>query len=220
MRIQVQTGLLTTLVLAVCASAGAQVIHQVPIVRPGSQFQPATRGVSTLLTDTTGGFPVPSLGFDYVHQAAVNSNLGVRALIDPVTQQQVALARQIRRETPVSTGVVLPFYNAPQVIVVAPPPQVVIIQQQAPAPERVEPVQAVLREEPQPPPTPPRELPELVLVRLDGKLLFAVAFSICDTELVYITSEGIRRTIPLAQLDLEFTRRLNEERGTTLHLPG
>ena len=46
-----------------------------------------------------------------------------------------------------------------------------------------------------------------------------MAFSIRDAELVYITPEGIRRSLLLSDLDLEFTRRLNEERGTSLRLP-
>jgi hypothetical protein len=220
MKTLVRTCLLVMLALAVCSAAAAQVTQPVQVVRADARFQPATRAATPLLTDTTGGFPVPGLGFDYVHHAAVNRDLGVRALIDPSTQQQLALARQIRRETPVGAGIVLPFSNVPQIIVVALPPPVIIIQQQAPpAPERPEPVHMAVRDEPAPPPTPPRELAELVLVRLDGKLVFAVAFSIRDAELVYITPEGIRRSLLLSDLDLEFTRRLNEERGTSLRLP-
>ena len=221
MKTLVRICLFAVLALAVCSAAAAQATQPVQVVRADARFQPATRAATPLLTDTAGGFPVPGLGFDYVHHAAVNRDLGVRALIDPSTQQQLALARQIRRETPVAAGgIILPFSNVPQIIVVAPPPPVIIIQQQAPpAPERLEPVHLAVRDEPVPPPTPPRELAELVLVRLDGKLVFAVAFSIRDAELVYITPEGIRRSLLLSDLDLEFTRRLNEERGTSLRLP-
>src|SRR5713101_7824426 len=48
--------------------------------------------------DTLGNFPVPGLGFDFAHLAAINSGVGVRALIDPVTQHELALALAIRRQ--------------------------------------------------------------------------------------------------------------------------
>ena len=97
---------------------------------------------------------------------------------------------------------------------------VVIQQAPAPPPERVEPAHVAVRDDLQAPPTPPRELSEIVFARLDGKLVFAVAFCIRDTQFIYITPEGVRRSLLLSDLDLEFTRRLNEERGTSLHLPG
>jgi hypothetical protein len=250
MRVLVRIGLSTALALALCTGAVAQrqsttapVVITVPSgsrvittgqpqaatftsIREGinARTQPPllSTGSATINTLAAGGYPVPGLGFDYVHYAAVNRDLGVRALIDPAAQQQLALTRQIRRETPAATGIMLPFYTAPQVVVVTSPPPVVIIQQAAAptAPERVEPEGHIVREErPAAPAEPPRELAELVLVRIDGKLLFAIGFSVRDTEVVYITREGIRRSLPLAELDFEFTRRLNEERGTSLRLP-
>lgn len=66
---------------------------------------------------------------------------------------------------------------------------------------------------------PLRDVGEFVLVRRDGRLLFAVAFSAEGDQLIYITREGVRRSLPLAELDIEATRRMNEERGTTLRLP-
>jgi hypothetical protein len=217
MRLFLRSGLAALITLAVCAAATAQTTSQVQVIRGETRFQSATRGAATLLRDTTGGFPVPGLGFDYTHHAAVNRDFAARALIDPATQQQLALARQLRREAP---GIVLPFIGAPQVIVVAPPP-VVIVQQPAPAapPPRLEPEHVAIRDEPVAPPVPPRELEEILLVCLDGRILFAVAFTVRDGEMVYITPEGIRRSLLLSALDREFTLLLNEERGTTLHLP-
>lgn len=167
-----------------------------------------------------GTFPVPGFGFDFVHFAAVNRNLGVRALIDPATQLQLALATRILRQTPfVSFPFGAPFFasGSPGVIVV-PQPQVVVVQQPAPVEERLEPAgpaEAAPRREPEP----VAELGELVLVRTDGKIVFAVAFSQVKDRVVYVTREGIRRSFPLAELDADATQQMNEERGTTLRLP-
>ncbi|HEX9759431.1 MAG TPA: hypothetical protein VGA40_00850, partial [Candidatus Acidoferrales bacterium] len=180
---------------------------------------PSARVESTL----TGGYPVSGLGFDYAHHAAVNRGLATRAVIDPATQHQLALARQLRQTAPVTgvVPVVFPVINntivivqAPPVIVQAPPPTIII--QQAPAAATAaanspaEP--AVLLE----PPPPHRELDEIVLVRVDGGLLFAVGYSQRGDRLIYITPQGLRRSVKLAEIDVEFTLRLNEERGTFL----
>jgi len=167
------------------------------------------------------GYPVPGLGFDYANYGALNGNLGVRALIDPVTQMQIALALKIRA----ATGGVSPVYFAPYggtpivmetpmvatqpepqqpapIVVVAPPPA-----QPAPA------AQPAAEEQPLPDPG------EFVLVQRDGRLLFAVAFTGEPGRVVYVTKEGLRRTIALAQLDIDATLRMNEERGTSIQLP-
>lgn len=167
------------------------------------------------------GYPVPGLGFDYVQYGALNSNLGVRALIDPVTQQEIALALRLRGfgfgsypyyfspfagapivlETP--SAVAQPDTGAQPPIVVVPPPTA---EPAAPAPP-------VAEEPPLPDPG------EFVLVQRDGRLLFAVAFTSDPGRVVYITREGLRRSIPLDQLDVEATLRMNEERGTSIQLP-
>jgi hypothetical protein len=166
-------------------------------------------------------FFVPGLGFDFTHLAAINRNLDARALVDPVTQHRLALAQQF-----VGVAPFLPFAfpfgsGAPQVIIVQQPP--VVILQQPPAPEesaeRVRYVEREAKPELARPPETPRELGELVLVRRDGTLVFVVAFSKQRDRIIYVTREGIRRSLPLAELDIEATLQMNEERGTTLHLP-
>ncbi len=166
-----------------------------------------------------GDFPVPGLGFDYPHLAAVTRNLEVRALVDPVTRQQLALAREIRRETPV-----LPVF-VPLTPAVVVPPVVVVVQQlvgeQPPAQPVVERVAAAPQPEAAAPPVPPPPVPELdqiVFLRRDGTLILAVAFSLRGDRIVYITPEGIRRSLPLSELDLEASEQMNEERGTSLQL--
>ena len=170
------------------------------------------------------GYPVPGLGFDYTHLAAVSpTNLGVMALIDPATQAQIALALRLRgfnsgfasplffsgfggapivMESPVAAGAPdAPPQQQPPIVVVA----------QAPAPQAA-PVQVA---EALPLPDPG----EFVLVQRDGRLLFAVGFTSEPGRLVYVTKEGIRRSISLDQLDVDTTLRMNEERGSSIQIP-
>ncbi len=71
-----------------------------------------------------------------------------------------------------------------------------------------------MRSEPLPP-----EQPEYVFVRQDGSLIFAVAYSLINDRLQYVTAEGLRRTIPLNTLDLGATQQFNEQRGVSIRLP-
>lgn len=167
------------------------------------------------------GFPVPGLGFDYTHLAAVNSGLDVRALIDPVTQHEIALALRIRGAGVGAAPFFSPFGGSPVVIespMVAaqqqdPPAQQPIIVVAPPAPQPAAQAQPAAREEPLPDPG------EFVLVQRDGRLLFAVAFTSDPGRVVYITKEGLRRSIPVDQLDVDASLRMNEERGTSISLP-
>jgi hypothetical protein len=60
---------------------------------------------------------------------------------------------------------------------------------------------------------------EYVFVRLDGGLLFAVAYSWQNATLRYITRDGMRRSVASEALDLSATEQFNEQRGLTFHLP-
>ena len=71
-----------------------------------------------------------------------------------------------------------------------------------------------MRSEPLPP-----EQTEYVFVRQDGSLIFAVAYSLINDRLQYVTAEGLRRTIPLNTLDLSATQQFNEQRGVSIRLP-
>jgi len=169
------------------------------------------------------GFPAPGLGFDYAHLAAVNGNLNVRALIDPVTQQELALALRIRGAgTGFFPGFFTPFGGTPVVIE---SPSAVSVPMSESAPQQPQPIYVVTPPAPAPAQAPVAEqepLPdpgEFVLVQRDGRLLFAVAFTSVNGRLVYVTKDGLRRTIPLSQLDVDSTERMNEERGTSVQLP-
>ena len=73
--------------------------------------------------------------------------------------------------------------------------------------------------EPQTPPPPPPELGQLILVRRDGQVLLAVAFTTNRGQLTYITREGTRRSFPVSELDKDATRQMNDANGTSVSLP-
>ena len=167
------------------------------------------------------GFPVPGLGFDFPHLAAINGNLGVRALIDPATQAQIALALRLRG---FNSGFFSPFFfgggfpitmETPGLVAQQPEaaPQAPIIVVAPPAAQQAPPAAAVV----DPPPLP--DPGEFVLVQRDGRLLFAVAFTAQPGYVVYVTKEGLRRSIALDQLDVDTTLRMNEERGSSIQIP-
>lgn len=69
-----------------------------------------------------------------------------------------------------------------------------------------------------PPPEPLPDAGEFILVLRDGTRLSAVAFTRQKDQIVYITHDGSRRSLPVSDLDPDSTRRQNEERGTILQL--
>ena len=72
---------------------------------------------------------------------------------------------------------------------------------------------------PQAPPPPPPELGQLILVRSDGEVLLAVAFTVSKGRLTYITSEGAKRSFPVSELDKQATQQMNDANGTSVSLP-
>ncbi|HEX4642170.1 MAG TPA: hypothetical protein VH161_01840, partial [Candidatus Acidoferrales bacterium] len=62
------------------------------------------------------------------------------------------------------------------------------------------------------------DIGNFILVRRDGRILFASLYSVVGSQLRYITPEGIRRTMPLADLDSDATEQMNEARGTTVQI--
>ena len=165
--------------------------------------------------------PVPGFGFDFTHLAAVTRDLDIRAVIDPITQQRLAVAERLLLES----GGVAPafpfFFPSTPVVVIQQPAPVVVLQQPATQvieqPEPAAPVTTAAT----PAPTAQAPLPEpgeLVLVRKTGGVIFAVAFSQQADRVIYVTREGVRRSISLADLDIDATLRMNEERGTALQL--
>jgi hypothetical protein len=159
---------------------------------------------------SNGDNPVPGLGFDYPHFFAVHPNAG---------------RNRFRHDS----GFVIPFIDGGFYM-----PVPMYADQGAPAPQADEtdaanqPAPAEqpaardsdsnwrsrMRSEPLPP-----EQPEYVFVRQDGSLIFAVAYSLINDRLQYVTAEGLRRTIPLNTLDYTATQQFNEQRGVSIRLP-
>jgi hypothetical protein len=159
---------------------------------------------------------VPGLGFDFVHLAAVSGNF---------RSNPPGFGRGDRHQhnnfiTPIFFGGFTYYADSLDYQQVQQQPQIIVIQQ--PAPAATVPQQAAAAQEtyvapnPAPPPAPVPEVGELILVRRDGRVLFASVFSVTGTQLQYVTPEGIRRTLPLAELDTVATQDMNEARGTTL----
>jgi len=162
---------------------------------------------------------VPGLGFDYPHLAAISGNFHN----PPGTGR--GMLREPNFITPIFFGG-FPYYSdfqdyqqvqqqpqqQPQIIVIQQPAPAVAVQQAAPAPQESTGSAAA----PAPLPAPVREVGEFILVRRDGRVLFASVFSVIGNQVQYVTPEGIRHTLPLAELDTVATQDMNEARGTTL----
>ena len=167
----------------------------------------------------TDSFQVPGLGFDFVHLAAINAG-----------------RHRMFRGTNFGNFGSFPFVEFPLfsepfggVTPQAAPPQVIVVQQPVPMQGEDNDAEATPRQgrrrylapapEASPDPEPVHEAGEYVLVKRDGGLLFAVAFSVRGGQLNYITREGFRRTVALSAIDADATQQMNEQRGTPIHLP-
>ena len=194
----------------------ASVIQVFPNQRitPTSVFLPS----STLIADQVS---VPGLGFDYAHLAAVSGNLRFNT---PSFRD----GRHFRDPgfiTPVFFGG-YPYYSdeadyappqqqqQPQVIVIQQPVPMTVTQQAAPSGSIDSNNDAAAV--PPSPVAPVRDVGEFVLVQRNGKILFASIYTIIGSDLRYVTPEGIRRTLHMAELDADATRAMNEARGTTV----
>lgn len=60
---------------------------------------------------------------------------------------------------------------------------------------------------------------QFTLVLNDGRQIQAVAFSHSKDKIIYITPEGSRASVAFSDLDADSTVRVNQERGTPLQLP-
>jgi hypothetical protein len=158
-------------------------------------------------TDDNG---VPGLGFDYPHFFAVHPNAG-------------------RHHFRHDSGFVIPFIDggfylpvpmeADQGTAAPQPEDSSAANQPAPAEQTSARdsdsySRSRMRSEPLPP-----EQTEYVFVRQDGSLIFAVAYSLINDRLQYVTAEGLRRTIPLNTLDFAATQQFNAQRGVSIRLP-
>lgn len=212
-------------------------VHAHPAAaRPGSAgtIRAASRKTTSVKSNNANGFlgdplsvqqlldPFPGFGFNFEHLNAIDSDLGIKALIDPVTQGRLAVAERLRNNRFASPG----FYildgggayavpgdsDAPDQQAQASAPQqphIIVVQQSAPdstAPQEA--VSAPLPDE-----------GDFTLVLRNGSQIQAVAFTRVGDKIVYITPEGGRRSIAASSLDADATEQTNQENGTPLQLP-
>jgi hypothetical protein len=163
---------------------------------------------------------VPGLGFDYPHLAAINRGFN----------DQFGFSNAFNSSFFNNGYGVIPFYGslpsyyppyeeetpdsytqrAQQPVFVVPSPQ------QSPAASSAGSSAGVSAT---PSTTPPPELGQLILVRGDGQIVMAVAFTVRNGQLTYVTNEGTRRSFPASELDKEATRQMNEANGTFVSIP-
>jgi hypothetical protein len=167
--------------------------------------------------------PFPNPGFSFQHLSAINQDLGIKAVIDPVTEWKLAIAERVLRDRSrfAGTGFYLldgggayavPADSAPDDSAAtdqpAQQPQVIVVQ--APPSQQ---------DADQPGPEDSAPLPDVgqfTLVLQNGTQLQAVAFTRMNDRIVYITADGSRRSIAVTDLNSDATVRVNEERGTPL----
>lgn len=197
----------------------------VTIVRPQQPIQQF---------DTSNGYPVPGLGFDYTDLAAFQRGARVTNFHNADRNGRRAIPF-----TPILFGG-YPYYidmlggtpeyapqpapqQQPQVIIIQQPAPVVIVQapgattQATAAPQADSDAAAAAPANAEPPADPDKDA--IILIRRDGKLFFASVYTVVGNELRYVTPEGIRHTLKLADLDVDATRGMNEARGSTIQLP-
>jgi hypothetical protein len=152
----------------------------------------------------------PGLGFDEVHLAATRGRTG--------NHRHERLG-----------GGFFPFLDGgfvfPSAAVIEQAPANETQQEEVAEPERPESTRRVRSREAAPVyPTeteagPQRESEQYVFVRRDGTLFFAVAYSWDNQTLLYITQEGLRRSVTREALDLAATQQFNEQRGLNFISP-
>jgi hypothetical protein len=176
--------------------------------------------------------PVPGLGFDYHHLSVINQDLGMKALIDPATEWKIAEARRALHGSRFSGpgfyildgGSYYPASDDSSDAAAQPAdsdqsaqqqqqPQVIVVQ--SPQSQQAE-DNSSAQEQPE------EQIPDVgqfTLVLRNGRQLEAVAFSHVNDEIVYITTDGSRRSFPATDLNSDATVQINVERGTPLQLP-
>jgi len=199
----------------------ARVIQISPRGRATSGFVPDADSFS--FDDTSG---VPGLGFDFPHLAAISGALRNNP------------SMHFRRHDFRGQGSFVPIffggypyyydetgYDQPEQQAVQPSqpqPQIIVIQQPAPTQQIADTGSAAGN------PSPSLSAPQadvpipdvgnFILVRRDGRILFASLFSVVGSQLQYVTPEGIRRTLEISDLDAVATQQMNEARGTTVEI--
>lgn len=226
MRIWTQFAMSVITALALCSAVNAQ--HAARVSTPARVTAPDSIRTTPARLVNNGRSniaftPAPGFGFDYAHLAAITRGLSRENLrwINP--PQRLDFAGGLTPLLPIIFPAPVIIFQ--QSILVVPAPEVDEEDGATPIQRELR-AQSAARAEPPPRdyvpvplPPPMQDTGEFVLVKRDGMLVFAVAFSSCVGQLVYVTREGVRRSLALADLDSGVTRRINEERGTIIQLP-
>ncbi len=165
--------------------------------------------------------PAPTPGFDFAHLAAINRDLGIKAVIDPATEWQLAIAERLLQD---ERGLFTPGFFlldgggefvVPAEAAPTQQPPVIVLQQAPSAAQPSAPAAAA----PAPEAAPPlRDVGQFTLALKNGKKIQAVAFMRSNDRIIYITADGTRHMIAVSDIDIDATRQINEERGTPLQL--
>ena len=174
--------------------------------------------------DNTSG--VPGLGFDFPHLAAISGALRS----NPSSHFDRRGHRGDDFFVPILFGGYPYYYDdfgyaQPEQQPIQqsqPQPQIIVIQQPVPAQQGADSGadrgnDSASVSTPQPA-APVPDVGNFILVRRDGRILFASVFSVVGAQLQYVTPEGVRHTLAMADLDADATRQMNEARGTTVEL--
>jgi hypothetical protein len=206
-------------------------VYRVSPSTPVDRTSVANTGtIGTTATGTAlpsvGGVPIPldqllnlapGLGFSYDYLAATTKNLGIEAIIDPITQHEIGLAESLPQVSPFGF---FPFFGggyggyvqAPQEVQAqAPAPQVIVLEQPTAPSAAAAPAAAA-------PAAPLPDVGHLYLVQRDGTVTDAAAFSQQGNQIIYIDSDGARHSIGVDQIDIEATEQRNAARGMVIHI--
>jgi len=162
----------------------------------------------------------PGTSFGFGSSDIRDQDLGIKALIDPATQWRLYERHKFCRDDGFASG----FYLLDGGYYEPAPPSNDADQSSQPT-EQDQEQDNGQREEAYAEPAPEnasQQVPDIgqfVLVLRNGSQIQAVAFTRRDDHIVYITTDGLRRTLAIADLDSDSTVRLNQERGTPLQFP-
>jgi hypothetical protein len=210
------------------AATGMQSSQQSSVI----QISPSGRMISGLTPDADtfsfdGNSGVPGLGFDFPHLAAISGaqrNTSFPHFGHNGRHGQGSFV-------PILFGG-YPYYDSdlgydqPEQQMVQPSqvqPQIIVIQQPVPAQQQAadsaDDTGSVSATVPAAQPALPiPDVGDFILVRRDGRILFASVFSVVGSQLQYVTPEGIRHSIAISDLDADATQQMNEARGTTVQI--
>jgi hypothetical protein len=167
------------------------------------------------------------LGFDYPHLAAISGNFPFNPPVEGVERGAHNFGTPIffggNSYSPgfIDSAGNQQFQQQPQIIVIQQPAPVAVAQQTNPVPQASG-NSAVPSTTPDSTPLPPagpvRDVGEFILVRRDGRILFASVFYVSGGQLHYVTPEGIRHTVSVTELDPSATHQMNDALGSAVQI--